>query len=107
MRRSLTTKPVPGAAQACTGGQCQRTSGHTGPALSAPHLLQLLLHAGLLTVCKQEAPDFRQAGQAAMSLQVENREDGHRVLVYSRLHDSANLRLQQQPFTLSENNCRG
>lgn len=70
MRRSLTTKPVPGAAQACTGGRCQRTSGHTGPALSAPYLLQLLLHAGLLAVCKQEAPDLCQAGQAAMLLQV-------------------------------------
>ena len=100
MRRSPTTKPVPGAAQACTRDACQRTTSHTGPALSAPHLLQLLLHAGLMTVCKKEAPDVRQAGQAAMLLQVENREDGHRVSVCSRLHHSAHLRLQQQPFTV-------
>ena len=102
MRRSLTTKPVPGAAQACTGDGCQRTIGHRGPVHSVPYLLQLRLHAGLLTVCKKEAPDLRQAGQAAMSLQVENREDSHRILAYSRLHHSTNLRLQQQPFTVRD-----
>ena len=37
-----------------------------------------------------------------MSLQIENREDGHRVLAYSRLHHSTNLRLQQQPCTVRD-----